>query len=215
MLDKVAPRAGAYMHTSNGKKFWPLDPRPEDFDIEVIAHHLATRGRYNGATQHPEDPKRIFFSVAEHSVYVSWHVEYKQRRPDLALEALLHDGVSETYNGDLIRPLKYDPLFREPFKRVEELNERAGSLAFNLVYPFPPEIKIADEAVTTDEVNQIVPKDPNEEWESGKLHDDSKAAGFTIQMLTPYEAKLFFLERWQVVAERRNAFRPLPERFWP
>lgn len=47
-------RTGNYMHTSSGSKYWPMDPRPAEVVIETIAHHLANRCRYNGATQHPQ-----------------------------------------------------------------------------------------------------------------------------------------------------------------
>jgi 5'-deoxynucleotidase YfbR-like HD superfamily hydrolase len=196
-------RGGKYMHTSNGKKYWPMDPRPEEVHVEVVAHHLATRARYNGATQHPYFKSRILYSVAEHSVYVSWYVERVLGRPDLALEALMHDG-SEAFNGDLIRPLKYDPAFRKPFSIVEEKNERAGAERFGLVYPWPEAIKIADEAVTAAEVDQIIVRDPSEEWSSGKLHDDSKVAPYQIEMLLPYEAKVFFLDRFYELARKRK-----------
>lgn len=193
---------GRYMHTSNGRKYWPLSPNPDEVHIEVIAHHLATRARYNGATQHVVYGDRIFYSVAEHSIYVSRYIYEHLNRPDLALEGLLHDG-SEAFNGDLIRPLKYDPLFREPFKIVEERNELAIAQRFNLAYPFPPEVKIADEAVTAAEVDQIIVRDPSDEWESGKLHDDSQIAPYTIQMVGPAEAKAWFLR----VANRLLALR--------
>ena len=196
-------RQSRYMHTSNGKKYYPLDPRADEVHIDVVAHHLATRCRYNGACQHPTRPDRIFYSVAEHSLYVSRYVEEELKAPHLALEALLHDG-SEAYNGDLIRPLKYDPVFRAPFQRVEELNERVQAERFGLVYPYPHQVKLADEAVTAAEVQQIIIKDPIEEWNSGKLHDDSKVAPYEILMLDPYVAKRLFIDRYRDLWIRRS-----------
>jgi 5'-deoxynucleotidase YfbR-like HD superfamily hydrolase len=207
-LGIVEARRGKYMHTSNGKKYWPMDPRPEEVHIEVVAHHLATRCRYNGAVQHPIFRSRIFYSVAEHSVLVSRYIEEVLRKPEYALEGLLHDG-SEAYNGDLIRPLKYDPIFREPFKVVEELNEAAGASRFALVYPYPQEVKIADEAVTNAEIAQIVPKDPNEDFTTGKLHDDSRMAPYEIVMLDPFAAKEQFLMRFEELMRKRDRFNPV------
>ncbi|QIG69155.1 putative metal-dependent phosphohydrolase protein [Rhizobium phage RHph_N1_15] len=204
-INVVEPRRGKYMHTSNGKKYWPMDPRPEEVHIEVVAHHLATRARYNGATQHPVFRSRIFYSVAEHSVLVSLYIERVLKKPQYALEGLLHDG-SEAYNGDLIRPLKYDPTFRQPFQMVEERNERAGALRFGLAYPYPEEVKIADEAVTAAEVNQIIVKDPSENWEVGKLHDDSKVAPYEIVMLEPFAAKEQFLMRYEELIRQRSKY---------
>lgn len=203
MADIVELRRGKYMHTSNGKKYWPMDPRPEEVHIEVVAHHLATRARYNGATQHPTNEELILYSVAEHSVYVSRYIEEVLGKPEYALEGLLHDG-SEAYNGDLIRPLKYDPIFRSPFQAVEELNETAGASRFSLIYPYPKEVKIADEAVTNAEIAQIVPKDPNQDFTVGKLHDDTNMAPYEIQMLLPFAAKKLFLARFEELMQRRK-----------
>jgi hypothetical protein len=163
-------------------------------DIYVVAHHLATRARWNGATQHPDYPNRIFYSVAEHSVYCALYVEEILRRPDLALDALLHDA-SEAYNGDLIRPLKYSAEFAEPFKKVEELNEAAVAKRFSLPTKFEPEIKIADEAVCHAEWEQIVPRDPSIEWKI-EWHSGEKAAPFEIAMLDPSPARDLFLQHY-------------------
>lgn len=206
-------RIGFYMHTApTGRKYWPMDPRADEVDIQVIAHHLATRARFNGATQHPLDQDRIFYSVAEHSVYCSWYVERVLAQPQYALEALLHDS-SEAYNGDLIRPLKYDPAFRAPFQAVEEKNERAHAEAFNLVYPYPAVIKIADEAVVSAEVEQIIVKAADQEWSSGTLHDHTRVAPYEIRMLSPFHALHFFLDRYRDLAARRDKYRTLPDRF--
>lgn len=183
-------RIGNYMHTSTGRKYWPLDPRPEEVEAETIAHHLATRCRYNGAVRHPDVPNRIFYSVAEHSVYVAMMVaQHGGTREEVAC-ALLHDA-SEAYNGDLIRPLKHDDLFSGPFKTVEERNERAVCTAFDLPYPFPKVVKWADEAVTAAEIQQIVPHCPSELWDM-RLHDDSTVAPYEIAMMAPHEAKDYF-----------------------
>lgn len=41
-------RNGDWIQTYTGKKFYPLDPRPEDICIEDIAHALSNTCRYNG-----------------------------------------------------------------------------------------------------------------------------------------------------------------------
>jgi hypothetical protein len=183
---------GAYMHTFTGRKYYPFDPRAEDVDIRHIAHSLATRCRYNGAC-------KGFYSVAEHSCYVAAHGP-----AETALERLLHDGA-EGYVSDLIRPLKYDPAFRAPFKKVEDLNERVVAERFGLVYPFPKDVKVADEAVTAAEVEQIIILDPNDEWESGKCHDDSVVAKVKIEGWDWRKAENIFLDLfWELWWERPN-----------
>ncbi|RWJ03431.1 hypothetical protein [Mesorhizobium sp.] len=213
MVDRFGrKRVGNYMATSSGRKYWPFDPRPDEIDIEVIAHHLANTARWAGATQHKRFKSRIFLSVAEHSVLVARYLAEVLKRPDLALEGLLHDGT-EGYIGDLIRPLKYSPEFRKPFLEVELLNETPLGSRFNLVYPFPKEVKIADEAVTSAEQEQCIFWHPDEQFEPGHLHDHTNVAPYQIEMLEPYPAKeLFLMAYWAIMADREK-YRPLPEAF--
>ena len=196
---------GRYMHTSTGKNYFPFDPRPEEVEIEMIAHHLATCARFNGATQHKIFRSRIFYSVAEHSILVSRYIEDILGEPQYALEGLLHDS-SEGPLGDLIRPLKYSPDFHAPFKKVEEINEAVHAKAFGLIYPYPKSVKIADEAVVTAELRQIVPGGV-----TGYYSDDTNVAPYQIEMLEPYEAKHRFLDRYEELMTRRAKYHPLPE----
>jgi hypothetical protein len=165
-------RKGRYMHLFTGGKYYPMDPRPEEVDIRDIAHSLATKARYNGHTTFP-------YPVGQHSRYTALYRVEGFNAPVYRLERLLHDG-SEAYNGDLIRPLKYDPDFRAPFGRVEALNEQAIALRFNLPYPMLPHHKIADEAVTAAEVEQIVKQRADVNFD-GKLHDDRVVADIIIK----------------------------------
>ncbi len=98
-------RKGAWLPTNSCKRFWPEDPRPEDFDINDIAHSLARINRWNGHTEKT-------FSVAQHSFMVS------RALPDhLKLFGLMHDAA-ECYLGDIITPIKR--LVRDVFDIVEE-----------------------------------------------------------------------------------------------
>ena len=89
-------RTGNWMQTFSGMKYYPHDPRPEDFKIEDIAHALSMLCRYNGQCQE-------FMSVGQHSVLMSYYVSKEN-----ALWALLHDA-SDAYMGDMIRPIKRGP----------------------------------------------------------------------------------------------------------
>lgn len=75
------------------RKFYPLDPRPEDVDIRDIAHALSNVCRFAGHT-------RFHYSVAQHSFLASVYAP-----PESALPALLHDAA-EAYMGDIARPWK-------------------------------------------------------------------------------------------------------------
>src|SRR5690606_29748913 len=91
----VPTRKGDWMQTFTGRRFWPLDPRPDEICIEDIAHALSMQCRYAGHCL-------SFYSVAEHSVLLSQHVAEPFRR-----WALLHDA-SEAYLVDVPRPIKGD-----------------------------------------------------------------------------------------------------------
>lgn len=192
-----------YMHQSSGLKYYPFAPNPAHVDPNVIAHHLATRARWNGATQHRDYPDRIFYSVAEHSIYVAVYLEGVLRRPDLALQGLLHDA-SEAYNGDLIRPLKYSTEFAEPFKKVEVINEEAVSKRFSLPLELDPLVKVADDAVCNTEMQQIVPRDPSEVWPEERK--DVAKTEFYINMFPPHQAKKLWLDHfYRLTAHRKDA----------
>jgi 5'-deoxynucleotidase YfbR-like HD superfamily hydrolase len=182
-------RIGNYMLVSSGHKFWPRDPRAEEIRIEDIAHHLSCNCRWGGAV-------KDFYSVAEHSVYVSRFCD-----PEDAMEGLLHDA-SESYIGDLIRPLKYDPAFAE-YHVIEELNEFRIAQKFGLKYPWPPSVKRADEAVCAAEWEQIIRQAPNEDWEIGRLHDNTSVAPVKIACLLPNDAERLFLERYHELEKLR------------
>ncbi|MCC6328947.1 MAG: phosphohydrolase [Acidobacteria bacterium] len=89
-----------WIQTYTGKKFYPLEPDPDQICIEDIAHSLAMLCRYNGHTKQ-------FYSVAQHCVILSQKF-FNSRHMRLA--ALLHDA-SEAYLSDLPRPLKHLPQF--------------------------------------------------------------------------------------------------------
>lgn len=89
-------RMTAWSSTVSGKKFTPFNPSALDIDITDIGTALANQARFNG---HLKSFDR-FYSVAEHSYYVSHIVS-----PRAALYGLLHDAP-EAYIGDMIQPLK-------------------------------------------------------------------------------------------------------------
>jgi len=87
----MAARIGDWIQTYTGKRFWPLDPRPEDVDILDIAHSLSLLCRFTGHTS-------SFYSVSQHSILVAQEVPKRLR-----LWALFHDAA-EAYIGDIARP---------------------------------------------------------------------------------------------------------------
>ncbi len=73
--------------------FWPLDPRPEEIDVDDIARGLSHEARYGNQTPY-------FYSVAWHSIALTYVVpEHLQKW------ALIHDAA-ESYLSDIPRVMK-------------------------------------------------------------------------------------------------------------
>ena len=83
----------SYIATSTGKHIDFVNITPDQICIEDIARGLSNECRFAGQLE-------SFYSVAQHSVYVSQIVP-----PEYALEALLHDAA-EAYIKDIPSPLK-------------------------------------------------------------------------------------------------------------
>lgn len=167
-------RKGDWMQTYIGRQFWPIDPRPEDIDIEDIAHALSMMCRFNGHS-------KFFYSVAEHSILIS-----RSLPDDLALWGLLHDA-SEAYIADIVRPAKR---FISGYAEVEENLMSAICDKFGLPHEMPPEVKAADNAILVDEMEQVMGPRPAE-WSV-----PDKGLGVTISAYGPRLAKQLFLERF-------------------
>lgn len=110
-------RKGDWIQTYTGKKFYPLDPRQEEIDIEDIAHSLSLQCRFNGCCD-------LFYSIAQHSVncaefcarvyhkedqfWQEFNLDYAEEKieyDDMVLWALLHDSA-EAYCADVPKPIK-------------------------------------------------------------------------------------------------------------
>jgi uncharacterized protein len=99
----VGNNRGSWITIKSGTRFYPLDPKESEINIEDIAHSLSLICRYNGHCDR-------FYSVAEHSLYC---MQAAGDNTKLALACLLHDA-SEAFIGDMTRPLKYNiPAFIE------------------------------------------------------------------------------------------------------
>lgn len=126
-------RDGNWIQLYTGEPFWPLDPQPEDFRIEDIAHALALENRFNGAT-------RIPYSVAEHSVRMAEYVNVVTREMgwgteavrNVTLAAVLHDASESLGWRDIARPLKYAPHLKE-YKQESKRCQAATFAAFKVM----------------------------------------------------------------------------------
>lgn len=125
---------------ANGKSFNYLYPKVEDFDIEVIATSLSKICRYLGHC-------KGFYSVGNHSCLVHDLVAPKFKK-----EALLHDAV-ETVTCDCVAGFKS---LLPDFKKYELKYEKILAKRFNLKFPFPKEVKIADLIMLATELKRLL-----------------------------------------------------------
>ena len=137
-------RYGDWMQTVTGKAFWPLDPRPDEVDIQDIAHALSMQCRYGGHCQR-------FYSVAEHSCLVS-----SVLAPEYMLSGLMHDA-SEAYLQDIIRPVK-NWLFG--YGEIEHKLMVCIAKRYNFAWPMPIEVKEVDNRILLNEQAALMPNSP-------------------------------------------------------
>jgi uncharacterized protein len=166
--------------TGSGNYFQFDKPELHPFSIEDIANSLSKICRFTGHTSH-------FYSVAQHSVYVSRLLPLHLR-----LQGLLHDA-SEAYVGDVSSPLKR--LLPE-YKTIEHRVERALNAHFSLPFPLDPLVKLADIDMLMAERHEFLPKDDDREWPF-----DAKPLPFRIGPMDWQKAKSFFLAEFLSITE--------------
>lgn len=162
--------------TCSGVYFNFDQPEWAKIEIEDIAHALSHICRFTGHSSK-------FYSVAQHSVMVSFVVE-----PRYALYGLLHDA-SEAFIGDVSSPLKS---LLPDYKEIECRVEKAVLNRFGLTYPMPPEVKAADLIMLSTEQRDLLPPH-DDEW---AIIKNVKPLLERTVPLGPEEAKKLFLQRF-------------------
>jgi hypothetical protein len=166
------------IRTFSGLYVNPLNLRDCDIRIVDIAHHLSNICRYTGAC--PQ-----FYSVAQHSVYVSSLMYDMHGTAEAALAGLLHDAA-EAYFNDLASPVKHDPRMQW----YRDLEHGATELIFKRYSVDPiwlPIVKACDDKAFRDEVAT---------WWNGATH---------IVPLQPKPAEMFFLNEFRSLQKRMGA----------
>lgn len=172
----------SWIQTYTGRKFYPLEAQEGDLDLIDIAHSLSLLCRFNGHS-------RVFYSVAEHSVRVSWAL------PDaLSLWGLLHDAA-EAYLSDLPRPIKAEmPFFVDSEQRLMRLIARH----FGLEWPMPAEVALADTRLLVTEARDLMAPAP-EPWNLGVPPLEQ-----IIEPWNPAEAEQAYLDRFETCRDFRT-----------
>lgn len=171
-------RIGDWSQTFTGKRFYPADPRPEDFDILDVAVSLANTVRYGGHV--------MVYSNAEHSVLVSHMVS-----PANALAGLLHDA-SEAYIGDMKRPVKRVLRDMGQLAGYLQLDERIQAMIYQmhgLAPETPQEVIEADTAICGLEREVLHPR-------AGPWALPPVPRNVRIACADPHEANRAFLARY-------------------
>lgn len=175
-------RKGDWIQTHLGIRFYPLDPRPEEVEVQDIAHALSLMCRFGGHI-------REFYSVAQHSVYVSQCVPKEYR-----LWALLHDAA-EAYISDLCAPVKRS--IRDAgimfYHEAEALIMGAVCRKFGLSEQEPACVKLADRRMLATEKRLF---DVELKWQDGPESYD-----FTVEPLDPSAAEAWFLSAYEEYRE--------------
>lgn len=170
--------------TVNGQYFDFMEPKGETFDIDTIAHALSHICRYTGHT-------RNFYSVAQHSVLVSYLVPSKH-----ALAGLLHDAA-EAFIGDVASPLKQ---LLPDYKVIEKRVEAVVLGKFGLPPDLPLEIKRADLIALATEQRDLMPHHADVwEWETIQGIQPMLE---TVRPLSSAVARNLFLMRFKQIMKR-------------
>lgn len=173
---------GIFVRMQTGDLVNLLQPQDTNFNMGNIATALSRLCRFSGQT-------KDFYSVAEHSVYVSLLAEKLGGDP---WAALWHDS-SEAVMNDLITPLKRR--FPE-YLKIEEGVMAALGAQFFFTVPFDHHVHRADRLMTEVEGMQMLPG-----WQTSLTAQDfALVTGMKAACLEHDMARQLFLQRMKTVA---------------
>jgi uncharacterized protein len=174
-----------WMQTANGRKFYLLEPSPDQVFADDIIAALPLIPCFTGAQK--ANKHEYAYSVAQHCLLVSRLVS-----PELALDALLHDAW-KIYVSDLTRPLNHLLNFISDgeWGNVRARIQRAVAERFNLTFPLPDAVEDGDRLARATELRDIMADVP-ELW-SLKLPEPVEE---TIVTRHPFLIREAFKKRW-------------------
>ena len=176
--------------TYTGRRFHPLDPKPEEINIRDIAHALSNMPRFTGHTKE-------FYSVAQHSYLVSC-----LSRPN-ELFGLLHDA-SEAYLCDISTPVKHSPVF-DGYREAEKYLQNMILLTYGFrSFDMPNSVRRADIIMGVVEGRKFMPEHKGAFWTDFRSDDGFYAddAFIKITVWDHKKAENMFLSRWEELTEK-------------
>lgn len=181
----------AWIETYTGKKFYLLAPRIQDVDIRDIAHSSAMLCRWTGHCKR-------HYSIAQHSYYCSLIGPENE-----ALHRLLHDA-SESYMGDMNRPLKHYTPAGSIYRKQEKEVQGTIYQAFGLDVIEPPSVHVADNQMLYAEKSQLMTSLRWDiDWTSGQGAENLGESKVVIERWSPDTAEKMFLSRFEELYKRR------------
>lgn len=193
-MDKI----GYYIRTFSGRKMYWDDVDNHDYDINDIAHSLASRVRWSG---HVRRIKGKFWSIGQHCCLVHDIIAAKKSATvSKRKQGLLHDGA-EAYMPDFPSPLKWwmracgnDELFK-----LENRVDAALCKKFDIQYPWDPVVKEADLTALATENRDFMP--------DGSVERNFMPAPLA-KKLVPWsvdQTEREFLKRWHAILKEEAA----------
>jgi hypothetical protein len=179
----MANKFDDYIETISGKKFYFLNPDPDDIDINDIAHSLGMQCRYTGHA-------KMFYSIAEHSVLVSELCE-----PENAFWGLMHDA-SEAYLTDVASPIKQ---YLTNYKEMEGVLMDAIADKYGLPREMPEDVHMADRIALLAEAQLLIPSGAKD-WMVNI--PDLVLPEVNFKLHTPSNAKYAFLDAFENLREK-------------
>lgn len=165
---------GPTILTADGAYFDYLAPDPDVVTLNAVARGLANTCRFGGQCTR-------FYSVAEHSIYVSRIVP-----PEFALQGLFHDAA-EAFIVDMPKPLKE---ILADYKVVEDRVEAVIFPKLGLPAKLDALVKRADTVMLATEQVQLMAN--RDRW---KWTDKIKPLDLKLQLFSPEAAYFAFTER--------------------
>lgn len=144
-----------WLQTYTGKAVSLIEPKPEQIDLEDIAHSLSLQCRFNGHVSQ-------FYSIAEHSILVQMALLSRGESKKVQRIGLMHDAA-EAYVGDLVAPIKRLPGLSVYRALETAIWTEAIAPRFGLPDRIPDVVKRADLCMLVQEARELL-GEPPEPW---------------------------------------------------